>query len=250
MGIQSSSKKIEYYESGKVKAEHLLNNLEIYSIIEYYESGIVKSRTWYEKGQFHRKEGPAVVEYFENGDVKLQSWCKAKFSHRTDGPAFIVTHVNSDFKKSGMTFVYKNKIADNIRIVEGKSTCRIEKWYKNGLLHNPKGPAVIYYKDEEIYREEYWVSGKFKSEKQVSGLYYSNGQIREEYVYKNDKSQKNLLESQNDKSQNDKLLELQSQNDKLLELNTQLHKNIQELTAKLSRGLEVVVEEFKHDIVF
>ena len=41
-------------------------------------------------------------------------------------------------------------------------------WYSNGKKHRVDDPAVIYYKDGEISKEEYWVCGvKQRKEKKT-----------------------------------------------------------------------------------
>ena len=87
---------------------------------KYYPDGKLHIETWYQNGECHREDGPAILYYFESGEISLEYWFQNGKCHREDGPAYI------DYYKSG-------KID-------------YEEWYLHGKLHRTDGPAIIQHK--------------------------------------------------------------------------------------------------------
>jgi hypothetical protein len=82
------------------------------------------TKRWYnEKGELHRKDGPAV-EYFNGGK---EWWINNKL-HREDGPA--VEYIDGD-----------------------------QEWYIDGKRHREDGPAVEYASGTK----EWWYNGEYIS---------------------------------------------------------------------------------------
>lgn len=44
---------------------------------------------WWEDGELHSVDGPALVLYYESGFVKSVSWYRWGVLYRVDGPAFL-----------------------------------------------------------------------------------------------------------------------------------------------------------------
>ena len=89
------------------------------------------SRYWYQNGQLHRTDGPAV-EYSDG----LRYWYQNGVRHRTAGPA--VEHPDGS-----------------------------RYWYQNGIRHRTDGPAVEYPNGSK----EYWINGETVSAFEMWSLY-------------------------------------------------------------------------------
>lgn len=166
---------IVYDTNGKVKSEAWCKNGKVHrdgdkpSVIEYHETGTVKSRSWCKNGDFDRGDKPSVIHYDKLSNIVKEIWMTGTISHRIGKFAQIEYHPDSDFKERDNSF----------DVIEGKDNCRIEKWYYEGVLHNHNGPAIVYYKNDKKYREEYWKYGFIK---RVENVFYPNGQIRTQYI--------------------------------------------------------------------
>ncbi len=182
---------IEYWYNGDIYSKKWYKDGKIHrgedkpAIITYSPAGgVISSQEWYKNGKKHRNDDKAsLILYDKSGRIVYQQWYdeKGRF-HRKEGPASIFWFFDSDFKpdtNSDITSDFKPDINYAKHIISGENICRIEKWYKNGKIHNENGPAIIYYKNGNKYREEYWNDNVFL---RFSPMCYPNGQIREEWI--------------------------------------------------------------------
>ena len=122
----------------KNKNKIIIKN-DIFSIKEYntkikyylYENKIIVEE-WYENGQTHRNNEPAIIHYDDNGKITYEAWFKGGRGHRIDGPA-------------------------EIRYKDGQITYK--NWRINGQLHRIDGPAEIRYKNGQITYEAWFKDG-------------------------------------------------------------------------------------------
>lgn len=85
------------------------------AVIEYQKNGKIINEKWFHAGNLHREDGPASILYATDGRVKHYAYYKHGKVHRSelDGPAIIKPQ-------------------------EG-----LEHYYKNGVLHRERGPAIL-----------------------------------------------------------------------------------------------------------
>lgn len=84
---------------------------------------------WYQNGQLHRKDGPAVIE---NGH---QFWYQHGQLHRDDGPAIIMASGTKEWHRLGLCH------REDGPAVEYSESSYI--WYWQGKIHREGGPAVF-----------------------------------------------------------------------------------------------------------
>ncbi|MHA2101642.1 MAG: hypothetical protein ACW99A_23560 [Candidatus Kariarchaeaceae archaeon] len=100
----------------------------------------------------------------------------------------------------GITPIVSSAIADVPEMVDGlfhtiSRNGLIHTWRnKYGELHNPNGPAYIYYyKNGKIYYKQYFINGEYHREDGPAYIcYHKNGQIGLELYYLNGKL-KNII---------------------------------------------------------
>lgn len=129
--------------------------------VKVHENG---TKTWYQNGQYHREDGPAV-EYADGSKF----WYLNGQLHREDGPA-----------------------------IEWDNGTKW--WYLNGKLHREDGPAVewadgtkSWYKNGQLHRDD---NGPVIILADGTELWYLNGQYlnKEEYDFRKDPLEK-LIQS-------------------------------------------------------
>ena len=111
----------------------------IYTTIYTKEQGRLdlnlEERNNFNKGIYHRDDGPAVSCYHEDGSVEREFYYINNKWHRTDGPAQV--------------WYYKTGSVSS------------EHYYINNKRHRIDGPASIWYrKDKCIEREFYYINDK------------------------------------------------------------------------------------------
>jgi len=62
--------------------------------IYYYENGKISYEEYFLNGERHRTDGPAYISYHKNGQISYEAYFLNGKRHRTDGPAYIGYHEN------------------------------------------------------------------------------------------------------------------------------------------------------------
>lgn len=119
----------EWYSNGKLDSQK-----DQPSRIRYFEHGGIHTQEWHLNNDLHRRSGPAYLEYDFTGELTGVKYAAFSNLHNEDGPALL------------------SKNAD------GTTTAA---WFKNGVLHNARGPAVVVYSNEgQVLQTSYYIEGE------------------------------------------------------------------------------------------
>lgn len=110
-------------------------------------NGEIIKEEWFKDGKYFRLGKPSIIEY-RNGEKSFEEWFVNNKLSREDGPA------RTTFDKIKIEeWFYKGKrhhFGTLHMIINGE----------DGKLHAVAGPSVKYYKDGNLYREEFWINGE------------------------------------------------------------------------------------------
>ena len=117
------------------------------------------SELWYHNGNLHRDNDlPAVITNFKKGCIEIKIWCiNGKQNRADDKPARILSKMSESIPNMYIDYEYNWYIDDKldrnddkpasytiIKMSEDNKPIQFrESWYKNGILHRTKEPAVI-----------------------------------------------------------------------------------------------------------
>ena len=180
----------------------------------YYQDGSLNTTIYYKDDDIHKDNGPAIIYYYPNGKIKLERWIKNGLSHNDNGPAFKSYYENGKVCEVWYYLNDKRHRIDGPANIEYFSNGKIhhEVFYLNDNVHNINGPAVVDYSSNgNIIRKNWYVEGrmgnpsngpqeeKYFSNKKLKGVfysktenrpsitrfYYSNGNLKEDSICKN-----------------------------------------------------------------
>lgn len=142
-----------YLESSKSNKYENPFGSHIPAKFEFYDSGEIKSLSYYDKGLFSNKNGPAIICWYKNGYIQSKEYFIINhddfygYHNNKHRPTYIQYYDNGIIKKESYRTDYqlhnKKGPAEKTYYKSGK----IKKicYYIDGKLHNPKGPAKIEY---------------------------------------------------------------------------------------------------------
>jgi len=111
-----------------------------------------KIETSNDKGELHSFNDKPAVEY-DDGD---KFWYKEGLYHRLEGPA-VITIVNI----STIHCYYQNNLCHRVlkpAIIEWVDDIKVyEAYYIKGRLHNPIGPAILWYSPRFEFRRKFHI---------------------------------------------------------------------------------------------
>lgn len=113
---------VEYYKNNKIK--NVTYKLDIDKILDisYFNNGSIRSEAYYQNGDFHREDGPALIGYYQDGTPQLiEYWINGK-KHNPNGPAYTLYYENGNKQYEG--------------------------YMQNGKYHNLNGPALFNYDED------------------------------------------------------------------------------------------------------
>ena len=207
---------ISYFKKKRYHRDNDLPAITEFDYIEddgYYTEEIYKSREeYYQNGETHREDGPAIIEYDQFGNVTFEAYFQNNMKNRRDGPAVtkfqdgkIILEIYSQngkkHREDGPALIeYENSnIKYEIYFQNGKkhregNPAQIEytqdgnvkstKYFQNGLLHREDGPAREYFQGNILHIESYFQKGIPKRSDGPTEVFRGpDGEIVKEYYY-------------------------------------------------------------------
>jgi len=192
----------KFFEDEEIKViEYRLNgkshNLNGPAYEEYYENGNLRFRHHYLKGRLHNHDGPAFERYYGNGAPRYKAYFLNGELHNSDGPA------HEGFDEDGIVkwsaYWLNGKRGDREVVMTDKIIKTETRWdngnlksikYElDGLLHNPNGPALMRFFENEIAESmEFRLNGKFhNSDGPALEVRHGNGAPKLKAYYLNGK---------------------------------------------------------------
>jgi len=124
-------------------------------------NGKVAIECYYNNGQKHRENGPAVIIYNNDGGVNISHYYLRGVRHREDGPAIIVQNKQGRITREVYMTKGRRQRAGGPAVINYDKNGNVlrEEYRKNEMLHREDGPAVIEYEKKDV-REQYWFEGR------------------------------------------------------------------------------------------